>query len=314
MTVDSQLLLRMIDDDEYFQMVGGSADDVVEVLLLAPCEGEALSVNAHRFDTVASRLKGLTALAPRERAMLRFLTLRENEVMAGHYGYLIRHGVLIELEPVLRRVTVEQLQAEFARYPGWMRRAGPADVALHVAEFERLRTFISEAVRRGRSLHLVDEIRLEPRHYPHRTRQRLSRIAKQARRAAHGKAAGEAVVRVTREPASPTNGRQPAVPNRAPGCMFDVRTAPDPAPGLVWGIISDALTGTQLSGVEIALSQGGGAVWSTTTGEQGQFEIGPLDPGDYAFSAHRGDRELADGHAVSVDADLATIIEAAFNV
>lgn len=55
MTVDSQLLLRMIDDDEYFQMVGGSADDVVEVLLLAPCEGEALSVNAHRFDTVASR-------------------------------------------------------------------------------------------------------------------------------------------------------------------------------------------------------------------------------------------------------------------
>ena len=65
MTVDSQLLLRMIDDDEYFQMVGGSADDVVEVLLLAPCEGEALSVNAHRFDTVASRLKGLTALAPR---------------------------------------------------------------------------------------------------------------------------------------------------------------------------------------------------------------------------------------------------------
>ncbi|MEZ4398956.1 MAG: carboxypeptidase regulatory-like domain-containing protein [Kofleriaceae bacterium] len=299
MTIDRTLLLRMIDDDEYYQMVGGSADDVVDVLLGAPRPGEALSLDRYQFDDVVSALGRVAGRAGGGRDRMRWLRGHQGEMLAGDYGYVVRSGVISELAPVLRAVTCDQLRAEFVRYPRWQRDDVAAELDQHLTALELLQAFVSETAQRMRSLHVVSASSLDPRRYPHRLRQRLARAAKQARRAANGTLAR----RVDPRPPATVPGRTPVV-----------GTEPDRLGGMVHGVIRDAGTGAPLSNVEIALRQRDGAPWLTSTDASGRFEIGPLAPGDYAFSAYYDGAELADGRVVNVITGRETIVDEVFAV
>lgn len=332
MAGDSELILRMIDDDEYVQMVGGSADDVIEVLLNAPRPGETMVVDGDSFYGLVAVVAALSRLGDHERALIHRLYRDHNEEMEGFYGYIIRSAVVIAIEPVLLSVTSAEVREGCERRLSWQRPDSAAVVDRHMEEVERLLVFFAETARRVRSLHLVYQSFMDPSRYPHRARQRLSRQAKQARRAAQGRPARyvEAPAQATQgssaplsiaerasalsglpPPTAPTASTSPPV---AVGRRFNVSSVPDRAGGKVRGTVHDATTGRPLSRVELALARGDDSPWTTSTDASGRFDFGRLAPGPYAFSAYYEGGELADGRAVMVVAEHATVIDAAFEV
>jgi len=55
---------------------------------------------------------------------------------------------------------------------------------------------------------------------------------------------------------------------------------PPPPPGLatLWGMVTDAITGEPIKGIEITLNG-----WSYTTGTDGRYEFAEIEPGTYSL-------------------------------
>jgi hypothetical protein len=86
----------MIDDDEYYRMVGGSTDDVFNVLLEAPRPRDSLPLR-ERWNTLTH---ALISVDPTSNKVMRNLT-RHTEQMSGFWGNVIHYGVVRELLRVL---------------------------------------------------------------------------------------------------------------------------------------------------------------------------------------------------------------------
>lgn len=162
-------ILRMINDDEYHQMVGGTADDVFDVLLTPPRAGEVLTLSAGHWHILYF---ALVSIDPTPREIMKSLRWNTEE-MAGFNGHIIRYGVVREQVPVFSAISSDLLRTALTRCPN------PDEIA---ASYESLRDFMTVASSLIRSVHVVNEVFLQPSNYPHRARQRRSRQLKKERK------------------------------------------------------------------------------------------------------------------------------------
>ena len=165
----NRVLFRTIEDAEYYVMVGGSADEVLDVLLTPPRDGETMSMEYATWSRLRSELASVGRRRTDDPQLLYRLLDQVREPMDGHLGYIHRYGALIELARTLSGSEPTERGNSPPR---------PLDVA-----YLEFRAFVVAAVARRQSFHVVSESSLNPAGFPHRTRQRLARFEKARRNA-----------------------------------------------------------------------------------------------------------------------------------
>lgn len=163
-------IFRMINDEEYYHMVGGTHDDVFDVVLEPPRAGESIVLRWTHWRELTSALL-VADPTPRKKPMRGLIW--NTEEMAGYCGNIIRYGSLREMAPIFAGLTTEHLRPALSR---------SAEVEEVLASYETLRAFMIAADSLTHSVHVMNEDSLRPERYPHRARQRLSRQLKKERK------------------------------------------------------------------------------------------------------------------------------------